>query len=489
MQPYQIIYDNQKWYRLAISMAFVISLVVCSSDEPRAMLSATANTNITETLSETLLLGAKTIQKSTVTNTVRCKLDLVQAKDNAEEALWCLRRAHAQVLRDIYGRFRKTQNYPESQYLWEAAIQPYFRLRDIADREEAYAKIAPALEQPFLAKQKLLRTNQLIEVFKRALTALELPTNEYDFYSAPADRELILTCHPVAKEWLCVAADKQETIAAHINSLDQVLAPFAKMIMRAIRLRVLAYGGLAEVDFDKLPWNGGFLGDHLSVVYSLDLPPESNLHDANSVRNQSLVMLDPQGNAPTIREAELTVQQGLMHNGWHVRALQGPRWLGSWPGRTEINSPLTRERLLKEISISDLFFTAGHAEFFPNQGWLNALAIPDSLGLTVSDILAIGSVPRQVALIGCNTGSLSEETGGQERLGLAQAFLLRGSEQVLAAVRPLSVKEGAALARLLAGRILPLRRNTGSDSLSRTLAELRRTSPEADLGALRIFVP
>src|SRR6185295_13907303 len=78
---------------------------------------------------------------------------------------------------------------------------------------------------------------------------------------------------------------------------------------------------------------------------------------------------------------------------------------------------------------------AGHGAFSGFGGWESSLLLAEDTRLTLGDLLALERVPSRVVLSGCETGRSSTETS-VESLGLAHAFLLAGSREVVASTRP-----------------------------------------------------
>jgi hypothetical protein len=158
-----------------------------------------------------------------------------------------------------------------------------------------------------------------------------------------------------------------------------------------------------------------------------------------------------------------------------------------------VDVPRIRE-LLTNVK---LFHYGGHGDYEP-VGWGHKLRIADGPGLLIGDILTLSAVPEQVLLFGCNTGHSAEENGGIEGLGLAQAFLLRGSAWVIATVREVSDQVAADMARAIYVDPPPGVGVAGFDP--DPLALLRRakqrlsklgldSSQREEISAFRVFVP
>lgn len=194
-----------------------------------------------------------------------------------------------------------------------------------------------------------------------------------------------------------------------------LLQPFATQIERAAGIRVPAHGALRHVPFEALPWKGRVLADSAPVTYGFDgaaLPAPPAAAPDCSGSPLALLVTNPRGDLPGAETAGPRVQQALLARGWEVRWLAGPT--------------ATRPALLAALKdpCAALFHYDGHARFEGRDGLHASLVLHDDR-LTVTDILALPRVPAAVTLLGCATA----EADG---LGLAQAFLVRGSRQVLA---------------------------------------------------------
>lgn len=88
-----------------------------------------------------------------------------------------------------------------------------------------------------------------------------------------------------------------------------------------------------------------------------------------------------------------------------------------------------------------LFHYAGHAKTSGVVGFESELTLHDGR-IAVAELLASSEqTPSVVVLSGCETGKSSE--AGVEALGLAQAFVLAGSDEVIATDRPLDDRVAA----------------------------------------------
>jgi cellulose synthase operon protein C len=254
----------------------------------------------------------------------------------------------------------------------------------------------------------------------------------------------------------------------------RLLSPFAARIADARRVRVLGYGPLAEVDFHALPYQGEAFGARRQIVYSLDLPPLGDLPTAGAPTGArpAVVVADPTGNLPEARREGEDVAAVLRRRRAGVVSVLGPQ--GGRAG-ARVRAILPR---------AELFHYAGHGRFASADGIGSALPLADGTSLALTDVLALAiqGAPRQVVLSGCETGRTHNKAGAN--LGLAHAFVLAGSEAVVASVREV----GDEVARQLSTRLHGHEEDDLGEALRLTQLALSRDRPAADWAAFRVIV-
>ena len=253
---------------------------------------------------------------------------------------------------------------------------------------------------------------------------------------------------------------------------QRLLAPFGPRLARARRVRVLGYGPLSDVDFHALPFRGEPLGKHRQVVYSLDLPPAPEGRPSGVSDSTVLVVADPGGNLPEARREGDEVAGLLRGRRLLVVAAVGPQHRLSGP------------RMRPMLAGAELFHYAGHGRFAAPDGMGSELPLAEGTSLAVADVLALpaNAVPRRVVLAGCETGRVERQAGAG--LGLAQAFVLAGSEEVLASAR--SVDDGVA--RALSTRLHRTDAPSLGEALRLARGTLSRELPSRDWAAFRVIV-
>ncbi len=280
---------------------------------------------------------------------------------------------------------------------------------------------------------------------------------------APPVREaeagtLALLFHPVADGWVGFAvSDDSRVTLARIPSfrgemldaersraaagqppsadLTCLLAPFAERIDRSSVLRVPAHGPLRRVRFEALPWKGGALADQITVVHGFDrTPARDSAGEAASACTgapRALLVTNPDGDLAGAEAAAPHVRDALEARGWNVAWLAGKE--------------ATRSAVLDALRdpCTALFHYDGHGRFKDaGADSLGAALTLRDASLTVRDILDLPRVPRTAVLLGCVTAR-------DEGMGLAQAFLVRGAREVLAATEAVEDALSRALAEHL----------------------------------------
>jgi tetratricopeptide (TPR) repeat protein len=413
-------------------------------------------------------------------------LELLLAEDERQRAFELVRRDRSRLLHQLAIRDRLTRLDPGDQRRWDRALSEYRRLRHRID-EEASRQWGLPLDQIEPAKRE--HADQLVKA-QRALDHAVAglgDLGDQERFSPPGKDEIILAYHPLPKGWwvrFAAHGDQFEIgrfelparLPGQPGLSGLLLAPFQKVIKKAGRVRVLPFGSLQAVDFHALPFGGRgepLLAHHL-VIYSLDLPVRRPSPLAG--RPRALLVSNPrsgQGYLPAARtEAD---RAAAVIKGWRGWTLE----------RLDDREP-TRAAVSSRLPDTDLFHFAGHGSFAGFGGWDSALPLADGSLLTLGDILTLRRVPRWIVLSACDAGRPSPDAPG-EGIGLANAFLLAGSQAVIAANRIVDDKTaGDLLSRFYqdwqpgADLALPLQR-----------AELAclQQNPKADCTSFRLIEP
>ncbi len=160
-----------------------------------------------------------------------------------------------------------------------------------------------------------------------------------------------------------------------------------------------------------------------SVRYSLGLGPRTtSTHSSNA-----LVYAPTRGELPGAEGAAKEIDMSLGQAGWST----------------------ARERpALDARPLPELFVYAGHGELAGDFGWDSRLVFGDEQELTSAEVIANRWGPSVVVLGACDGGTASGAVmdGG---MNMAMAFILAGSDLVVASDEPVPDRAGAELLRLL----------------------------------------
>lgn len=368
--------------------------------------------------------------------------------------------------------------------------EKYHALRNATNQEAAQDWQLPGDQQ---RRARAARASQLAQAqqgLDRAVAGLGDPGERRESsFSPPGPGEVILAYHPLPQGWVGFAAHGRDVEVATFDLPAEALTdpsasgsrrilarsllePFRTAIEHAGRVRILASGRLRSIDFHSLPFGGEpLLGQHL-VVYSLDLPSRSL--PAPPAGGTALLVADPEGDLPAARQEATAVAAAVRT--W------GPAWRLERLDATDAQAG----KVGQELSRVSLFHYAGHGTFSGFAGWDSTLTLAAGSRLTLGDLLTLRPVPRWIVLSACNAGHSSEQASG-EGLGLANAFLLAGAQEVIAATRPADDRIARDLMHELYQSWRP-----GMD-LSRQLQHAQlacgRQHPEADCASFRLLKP
>ncbi len=420
----------------------------------------------------------------------RRHLDLLLRAGRPNEALALVRRARSRSVRGLRIALRLAGLAPAERAAWDRAIAAHAGAREALERAAAERWRLPSGEARRAVEEEARRLAGLRSDLDLLLARLETHGARPETPAAPPPAgagvpprllpgEVLLAYHPRGEGWVGFAADERGTVARRLGSLDvarrrpealadRLLRPFAGPIRRARGVRVLPVGELHAVDFHALPFDGGPLLAAKPVVYGLDLARAPAPPDGGARR--ALVVGDPTGNLPAARREAQGVAAALASaGGWTPELLLGEETRGA--------------AVRRALPGAGLFHYAGHAIA---AGWDSALPLAAGGGLTVADVLALDRAPAWVVLSGCETGA-APELAAVESMGLAQAFVSAGAEAVVAAVRPLSDRDAAAVV----DRFYAELGRTGSpaEALRRAQLGARARGEGGDWAGFRVFVP
>ncbi len=291
-----------------------------------------------------------------------------------------------------------------------------------------------------------------------------------------------LVFHPLPDGWAGFESDVSGVAARRFQLPEgtdpaalagALLGPFDGRLRGAERIEIVTHAGLAGVDLHALEVGDAPLIERAVVTWGEGLGGASPSPRAGTTTTAVLVA-NPTGDLPAAEDESEEVAEAL--SAWTCRRLVG----------AEAGGPSVREALAG----ADLLHYAGHAVAAGLGGWESELPLAPPTRLTVGDILAGPPAPRWVVLSGCETGGRVSRGHGAgspaSTMSLARAFLVAGSEEVVAAVRPVDDHEAAALVKALYEHWNPS--VSLAEALRAAQLDLRANDPEADWSAFRAFV-
>lgn len=368
---------------------------------------------------------------------------LVAAGKNAD-ALAAARRARSRNVRQALRMEQVTALAPAERARFEAALARYREARATlaAGDESAWQRPKEADREARAAREAALRVarDSLDEAF--TIAGLAPPQRAPSGDSPrPAAGEAWLLLHPLGDRSCRVLAATTAGVRAFIAQAAPsdpkealaaaLLQPLEDALAGVKRLRVLASGAFQAIDVHALPLRGRPLAAQMSVAYSLDLPPSPE-----PPAGAALVVANPEEDLPqTEREAALA--EARLRPSMETALLTGGR--------------ATKQAFADALGRTSWLHFAGHARYAA--GWDTGLRLAEGVPFTVRDALALPRAPARVVLSGCETAR-SVPTRALD-LGLPEAFVVRGSEEVVAAMRPVADQAAADLMNKLYSIALP----------------------------------
>lgn len=360
-------------------------------------------------------------------------LKLLLEERDRRTALALVRRARSRLLRQLTVRDRLAQLDRQEQERWDLELARYRAVRDAIDRQAAEEWQLPGNQRKLARESRAEQLAKAREDLDQAVwSALGFSDGAREGRLVPpGPGEILLAYHPLPDgQWAGFAADERRIEVSRFDLpggdlspgalASRLLAPFHSALARAERVRVLPYGRLRSVDFHVLPFEGEPLLARRLVVFGLDLPVRPAPVPPGG--GLALLVSDPRGDLKAARE-----EAGLV-----AKALRG--WGPGWTLERLEGAAARAEAVRPALSRAALFHYAGHGTFAGFTGWDSVLELAEGTRLTLGDLQALGRAPTWVVLSSCEAGRSSGQAPG-EGIGLANAFLLAGSEAVVAATR------------------------------------------------------
>ena len=414
----------------------------------------------------------------------RLAIDLLVALGRSEDAARVARRSRTRVLASVERALRIELLSGGDRAKWEIAVRAYRGAREAIDAEAAgdWKLPADALARATEARQERERALRASLESAMAVLTHGSPDQAAGAGEEPAlagDLEIVV--HPGKTGWIAFATDATRTtshvVPAPASSPAELGAalfdPIASRVLAARRVRVRAFGGWRNVDVHALPFKGAPLLEQVAVDYPLGLRASAGAGSATFER-RAVIVGDPSGNLARAKAEAMLVSKALE-----------PRL----PLRLFLGTEAVSAAVAAQLPHAGLFHYAGHGRF-ESAGLASTLELAEGGRLSAGDFLALAPAPRKVVLSGCDA---ARTNGESDDLGLAQALVAAGAEEVLAPVHAISdVLAERLAAALYAGAAGDAACDlAGSGSLATAariaLLEVRKADPSSGWEVFRVL--
>ncbi len=413
-------------------------------------------------------------------------MELLLQKREIKEALWVARRARSSVLQSIITAARSPRLSSGTSEGHHVKVAKYVQQRDALRRKMKDLWQVPADKVTLVSQQHEAERATLRRLMDEAfsseqnvvdnLWARPLPT--------PPESSLWLFYFDLGAKWIGFAMDSTQVEAitlppVSIDSSQEVMSAllldrFQTFIERNRRIEVVLPDGFQDIDFHTLPWPGGMLMHRKEVAYKLDVFEQETVdkkeHESTHSSNApvGLIVLDPRADLSGARSENEFIEKFVRHSNFQI--LKG--------------MSANATAFEKAVSGADFLYYAGHGTHTGAGGLESALLLSGQDTFEVGEILALRRVPQTVFLMGCETGMTGQDSEGWG-VGLAQAFLIAGSETVVGAVRPISDATARGFAHALWGTSPDAAHL--SQNIFQTMTRFQESEERGDLGAIRVF--
>lgn len=258
------------------------------------------------------------------------------------------------------------------------------------------------------------------------------------------------------------------------QALPMALATCPEALSAAREVRLLADPGVEALDVHAASVGGRPLVAGRAVTYAVDVAPRPRPTEPVP-GTTALVVADARGDLPAARAEGERVTARL-------------RALGFQTVDGLVDRAATVEAVVAGLGRVGFLHVAGHGQFGGDEGWESNLPVADGRRVGVADLLSQGSLPARVVLSGCEmarTGGLGSVSG----LGLAQAFVLGGAGEVVAATRPVGDADAGVVMDALYAHLGAGPEASLAPALSRAQADLAAAGSPVDWAAFRVVVP
>lgn len=371
----------------------------------------------------------------------RRHLELLLEEGRRHEAFDLLRRYRTQALVLLQRDDELAALDAEGRRKWDLFLADYRkRLTEIESSlaQSTEASTADGSRSAEYRADVRQRAVELASLLDAALSSLGFGKTLEKAATHPG--ELQLGFFPRRNSWLMFAMDDegelevQEVTVTPGTPLSAVapelLNRVSQQIHAASKLRLLPWG---DLDLHAVTFEGKPLLATRKIAYGVDVPA-TPVPIRQGPKKVLLVGLQtPPGMLRT--GVEIQKARVLFEN---KKGFEPPEFLYGLRAK----APTVREALKD----ADFFHFAGHG-FFDQVGSQSRLSLAGG-ELRAGDVLTLPKVPEQVLLSTCSAGQATRASG-VEGLGLAYAFIIKGSRQVLAATREVDDRQTAELTSAL----------------------------------------
>ncbi|WP_185964548.1 CHAT domain-containing protein [Aliikangiella marina] len=409
-------------------------------------------------------------------------VEFLYRNNRIEDALRVSRKFRANWMQDLFRFSQINSQNLNNNATWIATLKRIRQIRNDIVEHQSIIWTLPK-DRIHLSDTALLeKKKELAKLFDLAVsivnqTAIKDGVN----LLAPRKNELYLFFYPTINGWLGFAQSDNE-ISTHLvtnqqatNLSTQELAQqwidsFATKISQVEDLKIYPFGALKNVDFQSLNYKKDLLINHKNVHYGVDLVRPSNMQPERGDSINSLIVANSLGDLKETENEATTITRFTKQVNWQSHLLK----------TQETQFTLVKNQLER----SQHFHYAGHIFKDKNQSTQYILPLADNAYLDINDIIILKQAPRWVVLSACNSAK-SSFSAIAESVGLAQAFIISGSEKVIASSRPVLDEQ----ANVLMTKFYKKWISSGdfSASFRKTQIELIKEDPEADWLAFRIL--
>lgn len=446
-------------------------------------------------------------------------LQLLWKQGRLKDAWQLLRRTRTRGLRTL----AMLTALEQDNRTWSALVAKLTELRGQLEDKISMRAAAAINQQPLQETEISLAFDRLTHAIHESLSSTPFQPTIAQYPATGSRRgEVMIACHPMVEQWLCLAQFNHELsattlrnedveAAAHGDSVlsssaqrlsEQLLRPFSRQIESAQRVTFLTYGPLKQVDLQLLPFGlqGLPLHEQKQVIFASDIP--SHRIQSDEVIEDFHVNMNPSQYFFLNQELS-SVRRNLtrfQHAARRLNTAYRTNVSSTWSTRAlrSLGLPISPERITRQLfsqeaERADVLFLLTHAGGVAADAPERYLDLGSPERFYVSDILLLPSAPKWVALVGCGTAQADAEWSNVDSLGLAQSFLWKGSRWVLGTERTVDAELGARVAvafyEELASARDPFQALRFALHHAGVAPSDARHDPTHDLGSFRLYAP